>query len=266
MRALASRRAALAALALVPGAACSAYDDAEVFRSATTVADTSQGPTTDLPSATDSQADTTTTIEPSTSETETSETVTSETVTSVAQPAGREPTVTETTIPETTAAQTTTTPAPIQAASFANGAELAVSFNFSPTAGGRRIENPFIAVWVEDSAGDLVRTISLWYEQSEEGPKWLSHLSRWTSTTNSAVDTTTSGATRVPGDYTVVWDGTGDDGAIIPDGEYTLFVESARRGGAYDLTSTPITIGAGVFATPLPDSGELTAVSTELIA
>lgn len=258
-RTVAKRRAALAALALMPGVACSAYDDAEVFRTATTVP---------VGSA-DAAADPTST-EPFTE-------ATANSTSSTTAPAGTEPTTPlEATVPTSEAvAETTTTTASSTTAStttvsavpaFVDGAELAVSFTFTPTDGGRRIENPFIAVWVEDTSGNLVRTISLWYEQTEEGPKWLSHLSRWTSATNAAVDTTTSGATRVPGDYTVAWDGVADDGSVVADGDYVLFVEAARRGGAYDITTAPITVANSGFSVQLPDSGELTAVSAELVA
>lgn len=254
-RSVARRRAALAALALMPGVACSAYDDAEVFRTATTV------PTESTDTATDATAaEPFTEASPETTATGT-DTTAAPTTEPVAEPVA-ETATTATPVVESTTAPTT---APAVAA-FAAGAELAVSFTFSPTEGGRRIENPYIAVWVEDTNGNLVRTISLWYEQSQEGPKWLSHLSRWTSVTNESVDTTTSGATRVPGEYTVAWDGVADDGSVIADGEYVLFVESSRRGGAYDITTTPISVGGSGFSVQLPDSGELTAVSAELLA
>lgn len=261
-RSVARRRAALAALALMPGVACSAYDDAEVFRTATTIP-TENADATDtsvVEPFTEAVAETTETIvdqgaEPAAQSTTTSAPV----VETTTEPAATDPAITE---PATTEPATTLP----TVATFAAGAELAVSFTFSPTDGGRRIENPYIAVWVEDTSGTLVRTISLWYEQSEEGPKWLSHLSRWTSVTDSSVDTTTSGATRVPGDYTVVWDGVADDGSVVADGEYVLFVEASRRGGAYDITNTQITVSGGGFFVQLPDSGELTAVSVELFA
>jgi thiamine biosynthesis lipoprotein len=87
-----------------------------------------------------------------------------------------------------------------------------------------------------------------------------------TSVTDAALDATTSGATRVPGEYTVAWDGVEDDGNVIADGDYVLFVEAARRGGAYDITTTPIAVTNSGFSVQLPDSGELTAVSAELVA
>lgn len=249
-RSLTTRRAALAALALVPGVACSTYDDAEVFRSATTIPSTES---VDDAAATDITTD-----------------AVPDTATSSPTPTDATPVDTE---PSTTVAPTDTANAPdthvsseSSAGAFVSGAELAVSFTFTPTAGGRRIENPFIAVWVEDTAGNLVRTISLWYEVHEESAEWLAHLTQWTAATDATIDTTTSGATRIPGEYTVTWDGVDDDGAVVADGEYVLFVEAARRGGAHDVTSAMLTVGGDGFDVTLPDSGELTALSAELVA
>ncbi len=242
-RVVAKRNAALAALALVPGVACGSYDDAAVFRSATTV---TENASETLPPADVSDAEV-----PSTS---------------AEAPSGEAPSPT---VPATTTAPATapiTDPTTTTTVAASADVELAVSFTFTPTAGGRRIENPYIAVWIEDADGNLVKTVSLWYEQSSEGPEWLSHLARWSTTTDGEVDATTSGATRVAGEYSVMWDGTDGDGATVAPGDYVVFVEAARRGGAYDLTAAPITIGAGGVVVELPDSGELTGVSAELIA
>ncbi len=257
LRSLRRRKAALAAIAVLPGLACSTYDDAETFRSATTVpaADNSIDTATDI--------DATGTSAPGTASEAPNDTAAA-TVPATAPTVDSQAEATA----ESTEASPSTAPETVQSSesAFVSGAELAVSFTFTPTAGGRRIENPFIAVWVEDTEGNLVRTISLWYEQHEESPEWLAHLTQWTSATNLSIDATTSSATRIPGEYTVTWDGVGDDGAIIEDGEYVLFVEAARRGGAYDITSTPISVNGDGFAIDLSDSGELTAVSAELVA
>ncbi len=248
LRSLRRRKAALAAIAVLPGLACSTYDDAETFRSATTV------PAADSATSTSAaDASETTTDAPS----DTASATVPATVPTVDSQA-------DATVATTEASTTTTSEAALPA--FASGAELAVSFTFTPTDGGRRIENPFIAVWVEDTDGNLVRTISLWYEQHEDAPEWLAHLTQWTSATNLNIDATTSSATRIPGEYTVTWNGVGDDGSVVTDGEYVLFVEAARRGGAYDITSTPISVNGDGFSIDLTDSGELTAVSAELVA
>lgn len=233
-RSLYARKAALAALVLVPGVACGT-GDAEVFESANTTASSS--------------ASTPTSAAPSDSST-------TEVSTEVA---------TSTTPPTSAATETTTTPdLPVAPAVFPALAELVVSFSYVPEARG--VENPYVAVWVEDLEGNLVQTISLWYEQSRKGGRWLSDLPQWYSASGQASDVTMSSATRVAGDYAVAWDGSGLDGQPVVGGDYLVFVEAAREHGPYQVTSQLITIGSEAFIVQLADDGELSNVSASLIA
>ncbi len=141
-------------------------------------------------------------------------------------------------------------------------AELVVNFTYQAEGDGR-ILNPYIAVWVEDADGNLVDTISLWYEQGGEGTKWLDDLRSWYSASNQADDTTMSGATRGAGAYSVVWDGTDLDGNPVQQGEYVVFVEAAREKGPYEILSGQITLAADDVTVTLGDNGELVAVSAE---
>jgi hypothetical protein len=107
-----------------------------------------------------------------------------------------------------------------------------------------------------------VQTISLWYEQSGKGARWLNELRGWYAASGGSA--TTSGATRAAGSYSVVWDGTDLDGNLVAQGDYVLYVEAAREHGPYEITSTPITIDGSGFTVALGDEGELTAVSATL--
>jgi hypothetical protein len=226
-RAFLARSAAVGGLLAVPALAC-AKSDEEVFASATT---TTAVPGTAAPAT----ATTSTTTPPRTSSTTSS---TSSTTT------------------------TSTTQAPTSGGSFPDGAELVVSFTFA-AAGGGRVNNPYIAVWVEDPDGNLVDTISLWFEQGK-GVRWLPDLRRWYAASDGGDDTTMSGATRVAGSYTVAWDGTDLDGNAVPAGDYVLHIEAAREHGPYELVTGDLTIGAEPFQVTLTPSGELTAASAEL--
>lgn len=156
-----------------------------------------------------------------------------------------------------------TTPAP-SGASFPAGAELAVSFTFTTQDGGGRVHNPYLAVWVEDADGNLVQTLALWTQQTSKGQRWLRDLRAWYQASGGSADTSVSGATRAPGDYTVVWDGTGLDGAPVAQGTYTVYVEGAREHGPYEVTSAELNIGTDGFTVTLPDNGELSALSATL--
>ncbi len=169
----------------------------------------------------------------------------------------------------TTIKASVTTAAPASAAAarqtFPSGGELVVNFSFAPTAGGR-VRNPYVVVWVEDSSGKLVKTVSLWFERSGKGTRWLSDLRSWAAASGRVVDQTTSGSTRTAGAYSVAWNGLGDDGAPVPAGQYTVFVEAARENGPYEVTSSPITIGPKGFTVTIPSDGELNALSATLKA
>lgn len=121
---------------------------------------------------------------------------------------------------------------------FPAGGELVVDFTYAAASSGR-IDNPYLAVWVEDGDGRLVQTINLWYEQGE-GERWLNELQQWYAASGGT--TATSGATRVAGSYSVAWDGTGLDGQLVAAGDYVLYVESACEHGPHSITSAPLEI------------------------
>jgi hypothetical protein len=150
------------------------------------------------------------------------------------------------------------------------GAALAVAFTWtaSGSGGGGPDHNPFIAVWVENPAGDLVANISVWYDPPK-GNRWVNNLTSWysaVSSTASSYLTTTTGATRAAGSYSLSWDGTDASGARAAQGDYVVFIESAQEHGAHSLTSTPITLGAAGAKASLADDGDLSAATATYTA
>lgn len=150
---------------------------------------------------------------------------------------------------------------PADGSSIPASAELVVDFTFAIEQAGGRIHDPYVAVWVEDSEGNLVDTISLWYQQGRKGQKWLNDLVRWYDVSDQAADTSMSGATQVAGSYSVVWDGTGLDGQKVAAGDYVLYIEAAREKGPYQLISAPISLGSDDASVTFEPSGELTDAS-----
>jgi hypothetical protein len=138
--------------------------------------------------------------------------------------------------------------------------------------GGGRVNNPYVAVWIENAESLPVRTISLNY-QIGRGDRWLNELQRWFRNEQTRVSKggssnieTISSATRVPGAYKVVWDGMDDAKKPVAQGDYFLCVESAREHGPYNLVREPITIGTQPFNKAIADKGELQKVTVELRA
>ena len=168
----------------------------------------------------------------------------------------------------TTTAPTTTTAAPTTQAALAAlpaGSEMVIRFSYAASSGGGRVRNPYVAVWLEDGDGELVKTVALWFLQTQKGTRWLSDLRRWTSIDGSSASVDTiSSATRTPGDYAVVWDGTDTDGQMVAAGEYYVCIESAREHGPYSLIREAVTVANSDMTLALADDGELSGAQVEL--
>ena len=197
---------------------------------------------------------------------------------SVAEPVETTTTTTTTTAPATTqpAAETPTTETPTtttepqplpEGAVVAVAGEMVINFTYTQGAGGLN-ENPYVAVWIEDAAGDLLTTLAVYYEQSRRGRRWIDHLDRWFTGDAARVaaggaDTSAiiSTSTRPPGTYSVAWDGS-VDGGFAPAGNYWVCIESAREpGAAYSLIREPFQLVGSLAQTSLPDTGELSQAS-----
>ena len=169
---------------------------------------------------------------------------------------------------KTTATSTATTTAATKASSGTSwdaSKELVVAFTFATTDGGFRVHNPYVAVFIEDSVGALVRTIDLSIETGR-GLRYLNELRHWYNASNGGdglVDTISS-ATRIPGTYNVVWEGRNEKKALVSQGEYYVCIEAAREHGPYELIREPITVGTTAFTKKFADSGELSGASVAL--
>lgn len=258
-----SRRAVLKATAgvglaaLIPGLACGT-DDVDVFAGAVT--DLAPQPTTPP-----------VTVEPALAEagsTELGSEASAEEAT--ADGASVEPSPEASVAPTPTSEPTATVaPTATPAPTVAVDGELVISFTYTQGIGGKN-ERPYIAVWIEDAAGELVHTVSLWYEQGRRGARWLDHLTRWWEgdqfrISGGGADTaaTISSATRDAGSYAVVWDGN-LNGVPAPPTDYFVCIEAAREEGPYSLIREPLTLTGFLPATRLPDSGELSSAQVRV--
>lgn len=94
-----------------------------------------------------------------------------------------------------------------------------------------RLDRPYLAAWVEDPAGKLVRAIVLWGSKS----KYYSDMtSFWLITGGSeSLLYKVTRATRAPGSYKIVWNGLDNDGKPVPKGNYRIVIETNRYHGTY---------------------------------
>lgn len=147
--------------------------------------------------------------------------------------------------------------------------ELAVQLEIAPP-DGSRYHRPYVAVWVADAAGKPVRTLSLWVNTTGRGPRYIRELRRWffdardqAGTDGQDLVATVSSATRVPGQYTVTWDGRDDRGRPVDQGTYRVFVEAAREHGSYGLTQQELALGSQPVAAELAANDEIARARVE---
>ncbi|GHN00549.1 hypothetical protein WSM22_20380 [Cytophagales bacterium WSM2-2] len=128
-----------------------------------------------------------------------------------------------------------------------------------------RFRRPFVAIWIENKKKDPVRTIAVWFNK----PRWLPDLKKWFSKNQefrqdqSTLSSVTS-ATRSPGKYTLTWDGTDQNGEVVPSGKYTIYIEAAREHGTYQLLKQEIDWNGKPGHFTLEAGTEITSASIDL--
>jgi thiamine biosynthesis lipoprotein len=118
--------------------------------------------------------------------------------------------------------------------------ELSISFELNAITGNSH--RPFAAVWVENESKQPVRNLALWYNKT----KWVPDLRNWyringeSFKANKETYASVTGATRSPGKYTIKWDGKDDKGNYVPQGKYTIMIESSKEHGTDEIIRQPM--------------------------
>lgn len=145
---------------------------------------------------------------------------------------------------------------PVVAASknWPDGQEVTVAVTLTRQTTGRWIHRPYVAVWIEDAEGKAVRTLAVW------GPnqKYLKHLSDWwrLNRKNDALIESVTKATRAPGKYRLVWDGTDDKGNTVSAGMYSVHIEVHREHGKHVRQTGKILCGEQKVSVTLDATAE----------
>ncbi len=149
--------------------------------------------------------------------------------------------------------------------------EVRVNFEINgPDGNARRYRRPYVAVWVEDRDGLTARTLALWIQTRQPGPRWHPDLKRWYRddqvrrlADDADLIDTMSRPTRPPGKYNVAWDGKDDHGKPLAPGKYTICIEAAREHGTYQILRKEVTVGDRPFAEDLKGNVEIKSASIE---
>jgi len=113
------------------------------------------------------------------------------------------------------------------------GYEVAISLTL--TTPDPRLDRSYVAFWVEDPSGKLVRAIVLWGNKAE----YHHEMTGFWKITRGDKDLLykLTRATRAPGSYRVVWNGLDDEGKSVPRGTYRIVIETNRYHGEYAKAS-----------------------------
>ena len=128
--------------------------------------------------------------------------------------------------------------------------------------GGRgRTQRPYVAVWVENSSGKLVRVLAFWANKE----KYFAELSSfWNlAARNQTLLYSTARATRDPGRYQLAWDGLDNDRKPVSPGTYRIVVETNQEHGVYAKQAGTITCGSSPAALTLPATANFDAVTIQ---
>jgi thiamine biosynthesis lipoprotein len=131
--------------------------------------------------------------------------------------------------------------------------------------GGRRRDSgprrPYVAVWVETTSGKLVRVLAFWASK----PKYFSELSSfWNiASRDQHLLYSTARATREPGKYQLVWDGSDEQRRPTPPGTYRIVVETNQEHGVYAKQAGTIMCGNDPGSLTLPATANFETVGVQ---
>jgi hypothetical protein len=120
-----------------------------------------------------------------------------------------------------------------------------MTLTFTTTSTGGFSPKHLVAVWVENSSTAFVKT-----KLKRSSDDNLDHLNLWTMKCGgNVVDAVTGATISAHGTLVVDWNGTAIDGTLVPDGDYTIWVEMAwaqsmttgKTAQSYTFTKGPAT-------------------------
>ncbi len=111
-----------------------------------------------------------------------------------------------------------------------------------PQLESERYHAPYLALWIAREDGSPVRQLLVLGERSrylQDLPQWWRRYGRDDLPAIQGI----ARPTRMPGHYSVAWDGRDDRGQALPPGHYRVQVEAARQGGGHEFLSVPFDNG-----------------------
>ncbi|WP_370177883.1 DUF2271 domain-containing protein [Alteriqipengyuania sp.] len=129
----------------------------------------------------------------------------------------------------------------LPAPALANSGTVSVEI---PKQAVRNYRKPYVAVWIEDSSGKMVKNVVVLHDQARLANRWLPDLSTWWREGGRSMDMPADGIsspTRAPGRYKFGLSGLNR----LSPGKYSLVVEGSREHGGRELVKVPFRIQRG---------------------
>ena len=134
--------------------------------------------------------------------------------------------------------------------------KFAVTVNYELPRRGARAYSPYVAIWITDEGGHLVRALAMLggkLDYVSENYIWWRRYARSRPQIVAAV----SRPTKRPGKYSLVWDGKDDMGAPVGQGRYTVHIEATREDGLHSYQSMEMMLGTAPVDAASPSGDEL---------
>lgn len=127
--------------------------------------------------------------------------------------------------------------------------------------GGRGGHRPYLAAWIEDAGGKLVRVLAFWADKQ----RYYGELSTFYGLVGRDERrlSTLARATRDAGSYHLVWDGRDDKGAPAAAGSYRVVIETNQEHGSYGKQSGVIACSAKPAQITLSATANFDAVTVD---
>jgi thiamine biosynthesis lipoprotein len=124
------------------------------------------------------------------------------------------------------------------------GFEVAIDYEIPEVSAGR-YHPPFVAIWITDQDGKLVRTL---FHLGNHPRRFLDSNYAWWKVFNADGQgpdklASVTRPSRMPGKYSAVWDGKDDAGAPVMQGHYVVNIEMTREHGGHSLQTIPLDVG-----------------------
>ena len=122
----------------------------------------------------------------------------------------------------------------------------------------RSSKRPYVAVWVDDASGNLVRVLAIWGDIT----KYVKDLSTFWNHVHGNIGQylSVTRATRPSGKYELAWDGLDNDHKPMPPGAYHITVETNQEHGSYAKQTGTINVGDSPAIVTLPSTTNFDAV------